>query len=202
VEVIENGVRTFRSERERPLPAGGLRLISVGSLTERKGLSVALEAVARLDCAWECYLIVGEGPERPRLEDRVAELGLSDKVEFLGWRDDVGALLAASDMQLIPSRWEGFGLAAVEGLSVGLPMVAADVPGLSEVVGGLPGVVLVDDHDPSSFADAIERMCRLRHRWPEFADAAIERARSYTVDAMATRHARLYRQVAAGALRE
>lgn len=188
VDVIENGVRTFWSERERTFPAGGLRLISVGSLTERKGLSVAIEAVARLDCALERYLIVGVGPERPRLEKRVAELGLSDKVEFVGWRDDVGALLDASDMQLMPSRWEGFGVAAVEGLSVGLPMVVANVPGLSDVVGGLPGVILVDDHDPSSFSRAIERMCRLRHCWPEFADAAIERARLYTVDAMATRH--------------
>jgi N-acetyl-alpha-D-glucosaminyl L-malate synthase BshA len=89
--------------------------------------AVRAELPSRLD-------LVGEGPERQRIEDLVASLGLRDHVRFLGERGDLIATLQHSDLFLLPSQTESFGLAALEAMACGVPVVASDVGGVSEVV--------------------------------------------------------------------
>jgi N-acetyl-alpha-D-glucosaminyl L-malate synthase BshA len=89
--------------------------------------AVRTEIPSRLD-------LVGEGPERQRIENLVASLGLRDHVRFLGERGDLIALLQQSDLFLLPSQTESFGLAALEAMACGVPVVASDVGGVSEVV--------------------------------------------------------------------
>jgi L-malate glycosyltransferase len=89
--------------------------------------AVRAEIPSRLD-------LVGEGPERARIEDLVASLGLREHVRFLGERGDLIALLQQSDLFLLPSQTESFGLAALEAMACGVPVVASDVGGVSEVV--------------------------------------------------------------------
>ena len=89
--------------------------------------AVLADIPARLD-------LVGEGPERPRIEALVASLGLREHVRFLGERGDLIALLQQSDVFLLPSQTESFGLAALEAMACGIPVVASDVGGVSEVV--------------------------------------------------------------------
>jgi len=89
--------------------------------------AVRAEIPSRLD-------LVGEGPERARIEDLVASLGLRDHVRFLGESGDLVALLQQSDLFLLPSQTESFGLAALEAMACGVPVVATDVGGVAEVV--------------------------------------------------------------------
>ena len=79
-------------------------------------------------------LMVGDGPDLPRAVMRARELGLTDKVSFLGNREDVANLLAASDIILLPSESESFGLAALEGMACGCAVVATNIGGLPELV--------------------------------------------------------------------
>ena len=80
-------------------------------------------------------------------------LGLEGKVRFLGHVDDVRGLLKKADIFLIPSRWEGFGLAAVEAMNAGLPVIASDVAGLREIVGRTPpSGLLVNPEKPGEIA--------------------------------------------------
>jgi len=89
--------------------------------------AVRADVPSRLD-------LVGEGPERPRIESLVASLGLGEHVRFLGELGDLVAHLQQSDLFLLPSETESFGLAALEAMACGVPVVASDVGGISEVV--------------------------------------------------------------------
>jgi starch synthase (maltosyl-transferring) len=130
------------STSERPAdypsaPVDRMRAISVGRLHPQKGLDQGMRWVAKaLDMGANLdWTIVGDGPERRRLERLANELGVADRVHFVGWRSDVPAWLAASDLFLLPSRWEGMPNALLEAFAVGLPAVASDVEGVAETMG-------------------------------------------------------------------
>ena len=80
-------------------------------------------------------VLLGEGPSLPAAQNQVQSAGLTDRVHFLGWRDDVLQILRAAQLFLLPSRWEGMPHALLEAMACGLPVVAMDVEGVREVVG-------------------------------------------------------------------
>ena len=80
-------------------------------------------------------VLVGDGPLRPAAEALAQSLNIAQRVHFIGRRSDVPALLKMADVYVQCSTWEGFGIAAVEAMAAGLPVIATDVPGLAEVIG-------------------------------------------------------------------
>lgn len=148
---IANGARVHEARVRNAINGRKVSLISVGSLTAKKNFAVAIEAVGRLRNQVNQYVIVGEGPDRAHLERLIASLGLADIVALPGWSDEVERYFAQADIQLIPSKWEGFGLVAVEGMSTGLPVIVSEVDGLKEVVGPEnEAVTLVAEHQSAS----------------------------------------------------
>src|SRR4029078_6127942 len=99
-----------------------------------KALDVGLQALARVPGA--SLLVVGDGPDRARLEALSAELGLDGRVRFLGARsrEDVLRTFYAADVAMLPSRWENFPHLVVEALAVGTPVIASSVGGIPEIV--------------------------------------------------------------------
>ncbi|EJG0216825.1 glycosyltransferase family 4 protein, partial [Vibrio parahaemolyticus] len=92
----------------------------------RKGLDQVISALPRLP---QChFVIVGEGPERDSLEELAENLGVSDRVHFLGFRNDPAPLFKYFDIYMMPSREEGFGLALSEAILHGVPAVCSDIP--------------------------------------------------------------------------
>ncbi|GAA3382823.1 glycosyltransferase family 4 protein [Streptomyces racemochromogenes] len=132
---------------ERPL------IITVGSLVARRGYSVLLDAAR----AWRVMepqpllVIAGEGPLRPELTRRIEEEGLP--VRLLGRRRDADRLLAAADVAVLPSRWEGRSLLAQEALRAGVALVATEVGAVPELVGD--AAVLVPYGDSGALAGAV-----------------------------------------------
>jgi len=116
---VETGLFADRSR-------GGEGLVVVGRLTAQKRVELAIRALERLDRPTIPLTILGDGPERPRLESLVVALGLEKRVRFLGAQPPAGvaAVLAGADLALFPAVGEGFGLAAAEALMVGVPVVA------------------------------------------------------------------------------
>jgi GalNAc-alpha-(1->4)-GalNAc-alpha-(1->3)-diNAcBac-PP-undecaprenol alpha-1,4-N-acetyl-D-galactosaminyltransferase len=110
----------------------GLRIITVGRLTQQKGVDILLQALADARAGTSMSLelcIAGDGEERGRLEAIAQQLGLAEQVTFLGVVDDIWPELAASDIFVLASRWEGFPNALVEAMSAGLPVIAARCDG-------------------------------------------------------------------------
>ncbi len=119
---------------------------------ETKGFDILLHALARLP---EPRLqLVGDGPERARLERLCDRLGLRQRVEFLGHRHDVPALLQQADLCVISSRREGFSYVFAESLRANTPVLATDVPVANEF---LPPRFIVPCEDPSALAQGLAR---------------------------------------------
>lgn len=155
-------------------------LLVVAALIYRKGIDVLVEAVARLarDDLFPVLWIAGAGPERTALERAVRIRGIESQVRFLGRRDDVPDLLAACDVFVLPSRQEGLGVAALEAMALGRPIVASRVGGLAEAIAHEETGLLVPSEHPVALQWALARLLRdpeLRARLGARGPARIER---------------------------
>ena len=166
IAVIPNGVdtRRFRRRGEREKTRAGLglapvaRAISVvATFKEQKGHRFLIEAAAALapDYPEARYLLIGDGELRADLEQRIAAAGLTGQFRLLGLRPDVPDLLAAADLFVLPSLWEGLPMALVEAMAAGLPVVATDVSGTRGVMAGGETGLLVPPGDAAALARAI-----------------------------------------------
>jgi glycosyltransferase involved in cell wall biosynthesis len=134
----------------------------VGRLRHEKGQDVLLEAFALVlkDAPDARLLVVGDGPDRQALERQADSLGIAGQVVWVGSvpPEGVYGYYGAMDILVVPSRFEGFGLVAVEGMAAGVPVVASDVEGLSEVVEHEIESVLVPAADSQAMARALTRL--------------------------------------------
>jgi len=167
-----------RDELRRSFGMTGPTLAFAGRLTAQKSLRVALEAIAAVDEV--TLLIAGEGDQQATFERDVAELGLTERVEFLGAlpRERVVELFAAADASILSSMWENFPHTVVEALAVGTPVIATATGGVGEVVQDGENGLLVPLGDSMALGDAIRRYFgdeELRRRLGEQAAPSVER---------------------------
>ena len=133
-------------------------LVFAGRLTRQKALHVAIDALAHVPAAE--LTVIGDGPDRERLERHARGAGLNGRVRFVGSlpREQVLDALAGAEAAVLSSDWENFPHAAVESLAVGTPLVATAVGGVGEiVVDGVNGL-LVPPGSPEAFGHALERL--------------------------------------------
>ena len=144
--------------REGLVADGGLLLAFAGRLVEQKDLGLLLVAVAAIPDVR--LALLGDGPERGRLEAESTRLGLGDRVRFLGGgdRDAVLRLFAAADVAVLSSSWENFPHTVVEALAVGAPVVATAVGGVPEVVEDGVNGLLVPPRDATALTAALRRI--------------------------------------------
>lgn len=179
VRVVPSGIAVPASDAGTlPALATGRPLLCVAArLHPAKGVDVALRALALLPQAHLC--ILGEGPERQALESLAAALGVSDRVRFLGHRADFPSIVAGADVFLVPSRAEGFGLAALEAMAQGVPVAASRVGALEEVVGDAG--IFAPPGNPSLLAKAVQSALADHSA---LSRRAQERAALFTIEAM------------------
>lgn len=144
IEVIYNAVDWGQLAATTPrdaflaaaeVPAGAPVAGIIARLTEQKAHTVLFDAMARTPALERLHLLtVGDGELRGMLESRVATLGLQSRVHFLGARRDLGNILSAIDVFVMPSLWEGLPLSMVLAMGAGLPVVASAVAGIPELV--------------------------------------------------------------------
>jgi glycosyltransferase involved in cell wall biosynthesis len=141
-----------------------------------KNHQVFLRAAARLSRKLPNveFLLVGDGPLRPEFELQAAGLGLGDRIRFLGDRRDIAAVLASIDLSVVPSASESLSNVMLESMAAGVPIVATDVGGNSELAGASRGVLVPPDDD-EGLASAIERV--LTH--PELRSSISRDAREF-----------------------
>jgi glycosyltransferase involved in cell wall biosynthesis len=152
-----------RLRREFGLHGGKVLIVNVGRLTRQKGQTDLVQAAAQLRRAgFDDYVLViaGRGEEEARLQAQVLEHGLSDHVRLVGFRDDVPALVAAADLFVFPSLWEGLGLAALEAMAAGTAVIASDLPAVREYVADGETGLLSAPGSPQALAERIIALIR------------------------------------------
>ncbi|SKA11945.1 glycosyltransferase [Consotaella salsifontis] len=138
-----------RSHIRRPL------LLACARLNPAKGFDVLLHALTRLDAhLW----IAGVGKLREELESLAIRLGVADRVEFLGWRSDVPALLAAADVFVFPSRWEGTSNSLLEAAAAAKPIVTTSGLSVSWFLEHEKSALIVPVDDEEALARAVQRL--------------------------------------------
>ncbi len=163
-------------------PEGDKILMHVSNFRSVKRVPDCVDVLARVREEMPARLVlVGDGPERPRVMERADELGVLDHVLFLGKHASVDELLACADLFLLPSESESFGLAALEAMACGAPVVASRVGGLSEVVPDGEAGFLLPLGDVQGMAEAALSLLRDDARWKRFS----ERGRAWAVEQFA-----------------
>jgi glycosyltransferase involved in cell wall biosynthesis len=204
LRVIPNGV-----DVDEFAPGGGTRaalgmpdgvvLLFVGDIkTPRKNLDTLVRALASVP---HCTLaVVGDtkGSPYPKL---ARELGVADRVAFLGYRRDVPALMRAADVFVFPSRYEACSLVLLEAAASGLPVIAGRRTGGAELLDGECGVLLDDVEDAGELAAALRRVVGSAEVRAQMGAAARRAAERYTWAAMATEYLAIYRELRTPALR-
>lgn len=206
--VIPNGIdaaayrhdpaKRLELRRRWGLAAGDILVAFVGRLDHQKGIDVLLSAASHLGARGKPIhlVIAGDGPQRPLVENFIAHGEGGALARRLGFYQDVQGLLSAADLFVLPSRWEGFGLAAAEAMAAGLPVIATSVPGLQEVLDFGRAGAMIPPEDVITLTEAIERLSAepdIRRKL-----GAIGRARileNYSIAANIAAHERLYEEV-------
>jgi glycosyltransferase involved in cell wall biosynthesis/ribosomal protein S18 acetylase RimI-like enzyme len=184
-----------RLRRELDLESGGIVILTVARLAADKGIDDLIRAAALLPrgrCRYR-ILIAGDGPQRSRLERMVRENGVEDRVTLLGFRSDIGELLAASDLVVLPSVREGHSFTLFEAMAAGKPIIASSIGSNREVAAQAEVARLVPPGNPDAIAEAIEHCTRntpLRARLAASARSLFEHR--YTESRMLDEYRKLY----------
>jgi glycosyltransferase involved in cell wall biosynthesis len=146
--------------REMGAEHGDLVILSMARLAPDKGLEYLIEAAAMLPNTGRRLQIViaGDGPERDRLEQLAGDMGVMQRVRFLGFREDVGDLLGASDLVVLPSLREGLSIALLEAMAAGKPIIATSIGSQREVAAHADMARLVPPADGRALCEAIVRL--------------------------------------------
>ncbi len=197
IEVVLNGVDTEAfSPRVEPEESHELPVVmTVRRLVPKNGVQFFVEACreVRSECQ---FIVVGDGPERARLEDLSRRLGVTDRLEFRGAvpNNRLPGLLSAADVVVVPSLVEASSISLLEAMAMGKPTVVTKIPGIDEVASPERSV-MVPPGDPSSLAHAVEGLLS-DHRT---ADRLARRGRRYvvaerSVEKVADRTLAIYRE--------
>lgn len=201
--IIPNGIDLSKFKEAEPynpeflidgITADDKIIITVASLTEQKNHETLIKTIALLSSKYH-LLCVGDGPLWGKLNNMVNILGIRKRVHFVGSRDDVEKLIKSADLFVLPSKWEGFGIAAIEAMAGGVPVIASNVPGLADLVNGAG--ILFDPENKDELAKKITEILENEAYYEELSDKCRARAENFSIDNTVDSYIHEYKTVVA-----
>lgn len=191
---ISNGVDTSRFIRPIKDVSHQQQFVitMVAGLRVEKDHETVLKAMTLLPDNYSLRL-VGDGVKADSLKGLTADLGLENRVTFMGVRQDVPDILEKSDIVLLSSHWEGLSLSSIEGMVSGRPFIASDVDGLREMVGGAG--VLFEHGNEKDLAQKIQLLCKNPDDYRLVAQRCQEKAKQYDISFTAKKYNDLYKSL-------
>ncbi len=167
---------TVRTELQ--IPKQAFHIVTAAELNQNKNQEVVIRAIAELHDPSVYYSICGRGPEENSLRVLIEELGLAEQVHLLGYREDMERVLQSADVFVFPSKREGLGIAAIEALLCGVPLIVADNRGTREYAIDLENALICKKNSPEYYEDAIRYLMKkdtVRERLARNARSTAER---------------------------
>lgn len=168
-----------------------VKIVMVGGFRKAKNQDCIIRAIARLSARFHVFFI-GDGEREKELRNLAEKLDVTERVHFLGFRNDIPEILHSCDIYVQSSHWEGFGLAAVEGLASGLPLVASNVDGLAQVVGD-SGYLFPPNDDKKLSEIIVEIVTNSDLRKP--LKKSIDRAFDFDITQMVEKYIKVYKEI-------
>jgi glycosyltransferase involved in cell wall biosynthesis len=187
ITAIHNGIDLGLFTGRNPADSTGpVHIVLISRAVREKGIQVLLEAAAALRAAGEDRFRIsygGDGPDLPSFRRAAIELGIADRVEFLGMLDQAQDLIGRADIVVVPSTWgEAAGLSVVEGMAGGKALVVTDVGGIPEQIGSSGCAIIVPPGDAGALAGALGELIRDPERRREMGRRALARAQAFSED--------------------
>ncbi len=173
----------YKKKREELcVPEGAFHLVSAAELNDNKNLAVMIKALALSDRKDIYYSICGEGGSRKKLENLIRETGTGDRIRLLGYRNDMEEVLASADAFAFPSIREGLGVAAVEALLSGVPLICSDNRGTREYARDGVNAIVCRSGSAEEYSSAVERLYSDRDYRDKLASACVSSASGFVVE--------------------
>lgn len=201
--VIPNGIDVVKfssapasSLKELGIPPNRPVIVCVARLDRQKGIDRLLRLTPQLltELPEHHLLLVGDGPESRGLQQQANSLNVAARIHFAGFQTDVPSILKASQLFVLPSRWEGMPNAMAEAMASGLPVVACEVEGVGELLGSLADEQSVRPQDDAEFVRKVVHLAGNPDRVALLGKQNQQRIREkFSLDAMITAYEQLYR---------
>lgn len=197
VDLSKFSVDKCREEKRKELglSSNNFCILMIGDLNANKNHHVLVEALKKLPKNVMLF-IAGEGPLQGELSALASRIGVSDRVVFLGFRDDVAALLNASDLFCMPSKREGLPISLIEALATGTPVLVSDARGCADVLDGLNDGLIVSEFNADVWADHI--LSIIKNGYPVDATELRNKAEVFGIESSIASLAHLYESVCPG----
>lgn len=188
--IIPNGVNVNKFSGGNHLDKNSLVMVS--RFAKSKDQDTVIKAIPYLRNTIK-VLFVGDGERLEYCRTLAENLGVLDRIEFLGMQDNIPSIIKNAYLGIQSSHWEGFGLSAVEMMATGMPVVASDVDGLKQVVEGAG--VLFRTGDEKDLAEKIEKLLNDKVYYKGVAEACKDRSMMYSIQKMAEGYDKLYKEM-------
>ena len=177
------------------VPKDKILLLSIGELIDRKNHKVIIKALGKLQNPNIYYAICGKRPLEHKLKKLAIKEGISERVLFLGFRKDIPELCNAADISAFPSKIEGLGLAGIETMAAGVPLVSSNVHGILDyVIDGETGFAC-KPNDVKGFANAIQLLVSSRELRESMKEKCIETTKRFEIEKALTFMWDIYREI-------
>lgn len=199
--VIHNGIDLVKFNEAKPYKKSQLNsnfnentkiICMVGRFTDAKDQGTIIKSIKTLPEDIH-ILLIGEGPLKGENKRLSAELGIDERVHFLGFRNDIDRILKTSDIIILSSYWEGLSLSSIEGMASGKPFIGSDAPGLREVIEGAGMIFPIGDC--VVLAKLIMDLLSDRDQYNNTVKKCMSRASDYSIEGTSTSYVRVYEEL-------
>ncbi len=200
VRVIENGINLSKYAKAVPfsrellqIPVDTKIILMTARLSIQKDHYTLIRAFAKMSDISNYLILIGDGPLKSSLVSFTKELGVEDRVLFLGIREDIPELVKMADICVLSSNWEGFGLVAVEYMAAGKPTLASDVEGLRDIVKDA-GILFKKGND-DDLRNKIENLLSDNSYYEQISEKCYDRSLDFGLDKMVNSYTKIYKEI-------
>lgn len=193
--IITNGIPLEKFNYQEKRPDNEIITVgAVGRLNKQKGFDLLIEAWSKVKTSNTRLIIAGEGEEREALQKQIEKAGLDDRVNLIGNVQDMPAFYQILNLLVMPSRWEGLGIAALEAGACGVPVVASAVDGLSDIINENTGWSLIPNDSQELARVLQEALSQLKNETSRIKQAKLRAlvAENYSIEQVAHNYEDLY----------